>query len=48
MTGEDGMIYDLLAKFYDKVNGHIDYSVWADFIERVAAENMTERPRACA
>ena len=38
------MIYDLLAKFYDKVNGHIDYSVWADFIERVAAENMTERP----
>ena len=38
------MIYDLLAKFYDKVNGHIDYSVWADFIEKVAKENMAERP----
>jgi len=27
------MIYDLIAPFYDKVNGEIDYSSWADFIE---------------
>ena len=27
------MIYDLLAPIYDKVNGEIDYSAWADFIE---------------
>ena len=27
------MIYDLLAPIYDKVNGEIDYSTWADFIE---------------
>ncbi len=29
------MIYDLLAPFYDKFNGDIDYSKWADFIEEV-------------
>ena len=27
------MIYDLLAPIYDRVNGEIDYSAWADFIE---------------
>ena len=29
------MIYDLLAPIYDVVNGDIDYSAWADFIERI-------------
>ncbi len=29
------MIYDLLAPFYDKFNGDIDYSEWADFIEKI-------------
>lgn len=29
------MIYDLLAPFYDKVNGDIDYVSWADFIDRI-------------
>lgn len=27
------MIYDLIAPLYDKVNGELDYSAWADFIE---------------
>ena len=31
------MIYDLLAPIYDSVNGEIDYSAWADFIEAVIA-----------
>ena len=29
------MIYDLIAPFYDAVNKDIDYSLWADFIERI-------------
>jgi SAM-dependent methyltransferase len=29
------MIYDLLAPFYDEVNKDIDYSLWADFIEKI-------------
>ena len=29
------MIYDLLAPIYDKINEEIDYTVWADFIEKV-------------
>jgi len=29
------MIYGLLAQFYDKINSEIDYSVWADFIEKI-------------
>lgn len=29
------MIYDLLAPIYDVVNGDLDYSAWADFIERI-------------
>ena len=28
------MIYDLISKVYDKVNGYIDYQKWADFIEK--------------
>ena len=33
------MIYDLLAPFYDKFNGDINYSEWADFIEKIIAEH---------
>ena len=29
------MIYDLIAPIYDKVNGDVDYSQWADFIEKI-------------
>ena len=29
------MIYDLIAPLYDKVNGDVDYSRWADFIETI-------------
>ena len=29
------MIYDLIAPIYDKVNGDVDYSKWADFIETI-------------
>lgn len=38
------MIYDILAPIYDKINAELDYSAWADFIERVALENMTAKP----
>ena len=31
--GLNDMIYDLLAPIYDRVNGDIDYSAWADFVE---------------
>ncbi len=27
------MMYDLIAPIYDKINGELDYSAWADFIE---------------
>ena len=29
------MIYDLIAPIYDRVNGDVDYSEWADFIEKI-------------
>jgi SAM-dependent methyltransferase len=29
------MIYDLLAPFYDSINAELDYSLWADFIEKI-------------
>lgn len=29
------MIYDLIAPLYDRVNGDVDYSLWADFIEKI-------------
>ena len=38
------MIYDLLAPFYDSVNAQIDYSRWADFIDRVVSRECKERP----
>ncbi len=36
------MIYDLLAPFYDKFNGEIDYSKWADFIEKIIKKEYKE------
>ncbi len=33
------MIYDLISELYDKINGDIDYSGWADFVESALAEN---------
>ncbi|MBE6635168.1 MAG: class I SAM-dependent methyltransferase [Ruminococcaceae bacterium] len=36
------MIYDLLAPFYDRFNGDIDYAKWADFIESVIKKEYTE------
>lgn len=29
------MIYDILAPVYDRINAELDYSAWADFIERL-------------
>ncbi len=35
------MIYNLLAPIYDEVNGELDYSAWADFIERIIEREYT-------
>ena len=35
------MIYDLLAPIYDEINEEIDYSAWADFIEKLIKQNYT-------
>ena len=38
------MIYDLLAPFYDAINSDINYSEWADFIEKIIAREYNGRP----
>ncbi len=38
------MIYDILANAYDSINNEIDYSAWADFIEKTVNGNMAEKP----
>ena len=38
------MIYDLLAPFYDSINSDIDYSLWADFIEKIIERERSVRP----
>ncbi len=38
------MIYDLIAPFYDKINADIDYSEWADFIEKILINEYNGRP----
>ena len=38
------MIYDLLAPFYDKINGDINYSNWADFIEAIVEKYGVREP----
>ena len=35
------MIYDLLAPIYDEINKDVDYSVWADFIEKNIEKSFT-------
>ena len=39
------MIYDLIAPIYDKINGEIDYSAWADFFENIFEKECKERPK---
>ena len=36
------MIYDLLAPIYDSINSDIDYSEWADFIEKIIARDYKQ------
>lgn len=38
------MIYDLLAPFYDMINSDVDYSKWADFIEKIVEKEMLTKP----
>lgn len=33
------MMYDLLAPVYDEINKEVDYSRWADFIEKIIENN---------
>ena len=34
------MIYDLIAPIYDSVNSEINYSKWADFIEKIVKQEL--------
>ena len=38
------MIYDLIAPLYDRVNGDVDYSEWADFIEKIIGREAKAAP----
>lgn len=38
------MIYDMLAPFYDSINADLDYSDWADFIEKIFERDCASRP----
>ena len=38
------MIYEILAPIYDAVNRDVDYSAWADFIERIAKSECRVHP----
>ncbi len=38
------MLYDLIAPIYDKINGSIDYSSWADFIEKIVKKEYKGTP----
>ena len=42
MIGCEG--YGALARFYDRLNAEIDYSAWADFIERCFDRFLPARP----
>ena len=35
------MIYDMIAPIYDSVNAEIDYSKWADFIEKIVKRELS-------
>ena len=36
--------YDAIAKVYDKLNADIDYSAWADFVEKCFQKFLPEKP----
>ncbi|MBR2465836.1 MAG: class I SAM-dependent methyltransferase [Clostridia bacterium] len=38
------MFYDLIAPFYDEINGSLDYSAWADFIEKIVKKEYSGTP----
>ena len=38
------MLYDIIAPAYDKINGEINYSAWADFIESAVEKYAKEKP----
>ena len=38
------MIYDLLAPIYDKVNADINYTSWADFVEKQVERFCSSKP----
>ncbi len=38
------MIYEILAPIYDAVNSEVDYSAWADFIERIVQRECISKP----
>lgn len=38
------MIYDLIAPIYDRVNEDVNYSEWADFLEKIIEREYTSRP----
>lgn len=38
------MIYDLIAPIYDDINGELDYSRWADFIEELINRELGHSP----
>ena len=38
------MLYDLLAPFYDRINGELDYVSWADFIEEIVKREYKGTP----
>ncbi len=37
-------MYEITAEFYDSINAHVDYTGWADFIERVFDRYCRTRP----
>ncbi len=36
--------YDSIASVYDNINAEIDYSAWADFIEKCFEDHLNEKP----
>lgn len=36
--------YDSIASVYDNINSEIDYSAWADFIEKCFSQYLTKKP----
>ncbi len=38
------MIYDLIAPFYDRINSDLNYSDWADFIEKITLSELGHKP----